>query len=594
MKKNRILLLLLIISMGILLTGCNQNDKSDSRSDDSLYVGYISAGFPAVFMPWLSNQGISPTVSSMIYSTLFSYDEENDEFLPVLGKSWEYVVEPDQVPQDQDYLEVRVEIDELATWSNGTPVTTEDIYLTFDLASDFSRSNHAGTLAWTGDLKHDYNADRSGELVRQGIFTVNHPGDYEFTEEDSNVVYFHVDKVLGAITPLFTTILILPEQEYNIISQELKLNTTSPTEELMYLFKNPMGSGPFTLNVDNSGPGVIVLERRDDYHLKDDDGGILYKVEGIKFINYLDEIVAINAIKEGDIDVINSSVSNIYVDNLSENENVSVDTSSSAYVQALTLNVNVPEKYSTPERELLKDPILREAIKLAIDQEYLISESLDGQGSMVRGGLFDENNKYVNDTLPFNKIDLAKANQLLDAAGYLVEDGDKFRSKDGVSLRFEITSNPGLKTTINYIQVLFEQVGIEIVYHEGGNNATKDYFYLGDFDMTIQGVSFIMSNVDMMMRAHFVTVGYSSNYGRVVDEDLAAKVNEMRSTLNYDRKIELIKELQSDIAALNYKIPLYTSSMSSAYRTDVFSGWVSVKGTGIYNDESLQNLTRRQ
>jgi peptide/nickel transport system substrate-binding protein len=592
MIKTRSLLLLIVLLLSFTISGCAPKEVVIDRPDDSLYVGYISSGFPAVFMPWLSNQGISPTISSMIYQTLFSYDDVEDEFTPSLGESWEYVVDPTLVPEEQDYLEVRVELNKEATWSDGEPVTVEDVYFSLDLASDFSRSNHAGTLAWTGDLKHDYNSDRSGELVRQGIFTIDHPGEYTFTAEEDNVIYFHINKVLGAVTPLFTTTLILPEHEYNIINHDLKLNTTSPTAELSHLFQNPMGSGAFTLDVDNSGPGVIVLNLRDDYYIKDDDGGPLYNIESIKFINYLDEIVAINALKNGDLDVINSSINNIYVENLMSANNVHVDISSNSYVQALVLNLNVPEKYSSPEREFLKDPILREAILLAIDQEYLIDMALDGEGSMVRGGLFTETSQFVNDGITMNEHDLDKANQLLEDAGYTFNGDDKYRSKDGVTLDFKITSNPGVKTTINYIQVLMEQIGIRIEYHEGGSNATKDYFYTGNFDMTIQGIIFSMANVDMMMRAHFVTVGYSSNYGRLVDEELAAKIEEMRSTLDYNYKLELIQILQSDIDSLNYKIPVYTSNMSSAYRTDFFTGWVHVEGNIIFNTDTLQNLVR--
>ncbi len=66
----------------------------------------------------------------------------------------------------------------------------------------------------------------------------------------------------------------------------------------------------------------------------------------------------------------------------------------------------------------------------------------------------------------------------------------------------------------------------------------------------------------------------------------------MRSTLDYNYKLELIQILQSDIDSLNYKIPVYTSNMSSAYRTDFFTGWVHVEGNIIFNTDTLQNLVR--
>ena len=41
-------------------------------------------------------------------------------------------------------------------------------------------------------------------------------------------------------------------------------------------------------------------------------------------------------------------------------------------------------------------------------------------------------------------------------------------------------------------------------------------------------------NIDMMMRAHFVTRGSSSNYGQLDDPELAEMIQQMRTTLDQD------------------------------------------------------------
>jgi ABC-type transport system substrate-binding protein len=143
---------------------------------------------------------------------------------------------------------------------------------------------------------------------------------------------------------------------------------------------------------------------------------------------------------------------------------------------------------------------------------------------------------------------------------------------------------------INYIKVQLEKIGIEVIFEEGGSNAVKDRYYTGNFDMTVQGIIFNMTNVDMMMTAHFVTAGSSSNYGRLSDPVLKAKIEEMRTTLSEKNKIEKLKEIQSYVAGLNYKIPLYCSDIISVYRTDIYDGWTTEKGTTIYNNETLSNL----
>lgn len=47
---------------------------------------------------------------------------------------------------DTAFFPVRFELNPNATWSDGEPVTAEDIYFTFDIAADQTRSNHAAPL----------------------------------------------------------------------------------------------------------------------------------------------------------------------------------------------------------------------------------------------------------------------------------------------------------------------------------------------------------------------------------------------------------------------------------------------------------------
>lgn len=592
-KISKKLICILIISLICFnFSACGSKASSSQRFNDksnTLYVGNVSASLPSTYMPWLSNQGISTTISSLVFDTLFTFDDEVGDFEQRLGVTWEYVVDPELVPQEQDYLEVKIVLSDNAFWNDGEPVTSKDIYFTFDLAADFGRTNHAGALAWVGDLLHTYkkNSSDSYELVRQGVFYKDNPGSY--TINDNKTVYLHVKKVLGAITPLFTTVLILPEHKWNVISPKNQLNSANPIPSIKTLYVEPVGSGPYTIDTTNSNQSILLLNKRDNYHLKDNNGNDLYKLDAIKIQNYLDINVAINALKQGDIDVINGSIDNSYIDSLSKVENLALDQSKSTFIDTLVINLNVPKTYSTPQRELLKDPILREAISLAINQEELIQQSLKGSGKTASMGLIDEDQIFYNSNVKNNEFDLEKAKKLLDDNSYLIG-ANNVRYKDGIKLNYAISGSPGNRNTINYICAQLSKIGIEVIYEEGGSNAVKDKYYTGNFDMTVQGVSFELTNVDMMMMAHFVTVGSSSNYGCLEDKVLSAKIEEMRTTLSKEKKYTLIKEIQEDIAALNYKIPLYVPNIISIYRTDIFEGWTSSSGSNIFNTLTLSNL----
>ena len=156
------------------LTGCSTSiDTRKTDASSTLYVGYVGTSFPTSFMPWLSRDGIAPTVASMLYNTLFSYDEDAGGFEGLTAKHWCYVdLEGNPLTQDgtfegendyqaveeyydaspEDYMAVRIELYDDVRWSDGEKLTVEDVYYTFDVATDNVLSNHAGALAWTADL----------------------------------------------------------------------------------------------------------------------------------------------------------------------------------------------------------------------------------------------------------------------------------------------------------------------------------------------------------------------------------------------------------------------------------------------------------
>ena len=125
-----------------------------------------------------------------------------------------------------------------------------------------------------------------------------------------------------------------------------------------------------------------------------------------------------------------------------------------------------------------------------------------------------------------------------------------------------------------------------------GHSPEATYLYTSRFDMTIQGVVFSLANVDIMLNAHFVALGRTSNYGRLVQPDLASGIEEMRSTLNLNRKYQLLYSLQPVIAELYYKVPLYSPQIVSIARTDRYTGYEVVPGATVFSSTNLQQIQR--
>ena len=600
------------------LAGCGTS-IAERRTDDSstLYVGEVSTAFPTSFMPWLSRDGVATTVASMVYNTLFTFDEETGDYLPTIGKEWCYTdlegnelrtpegeIDYDAVEEyysqtSEDYMVVKVTLFDNATWSDGEPVTVEDIYYTFDIATDNALSNHAGALAWTSDLKHK---SEKGVLKTQGMFTYDRNdywNPYPITEEEKDtVIYLRVSKVLGAVATLFTSILILPEHIWQpLVSETEQLNNASPSGEILYQYEHPVGCGAWTLDVSHSGRQMIVLRNRgEEYHLKAEDGSNLYKVDTIKLVLYMDENTAIYALLKGYVDMLDSSMSSNYLRLFEEEENIQVLNVAGTSTQTLVMNVNPQEQYKTAAREILMNKDVRQAIALAINQEELVSKVLNGAGSTASAGLMLENQtELYNPEADILSGDyeqrVQQANDILDKI-YPNKDSSGYRLANGKKISFEILANPGELELVSFLQVQLQKIGIDVQYKAEGSMAEDTYLFDGDFDMTFQATIFNVSNVDVMYRSHFVSTNRTSNYGRLADEALTAKIDEMRTTLNQTAKYDAVKEIEVMIANLYYKVPVYASNVISVARTDRYTGYVAGPGETCFNLDTLENLKK--
>jgi peptide/nickel transport system substrate-binding protein len=130
------------------------------------------------------------------------------------------------------------------------------------------------------------------------------------------------------------------------------------------------------------------------------------------------------ALVGGSADVIlNGGVTPVVLEALADNPKVAVRYGPSATLSYLGFN--------TQDR-ILSNPKVRQAIALALDRPRLIAAKFHGQ-ALLASSVLDEGNEYFAPGLPTWPHDLARARRLLDEAGYPDPDGD------GPRPRFELT-----------------------------------------------------------------------------------------------------------------------------------------------------------
>lgn len=140
-----------------------------------------------------------------------------------------------------------------------------------------------------------------------------------------------------------------------------------------------------------------------------------------------------------------------------------------SYVERIMLNFSDPIQ-ETPEGErsskqfpnkILSDRQVRQALSLAVDRDAIAK--LYGRTGQPSGNLLVSPTRYKspNTTYEFN---LAKAAEILDAAGWKDHDGNGVRDKDGVDLRlvYQTSVNPVRQKTQDIVSEALTSIGIDV------------------------------------------------------------------------------------------------------------------------------------
>ncbi|KQU86329.1 4-phytase [Ensifer sp. Root31] len=132
------------------------------------------------------------------------------------------------------------------------------------------------------------------------------------------------------------------------------------------------------------------------------------------------------------------------------------------------------------------DPVLRQAVALAVDQEPILKAVFSGSGATAHQFLVSslEESKVKPELLIHN--DVAKAKQLLDQAGWK-PGADGIRSKDGAALKIKLwsTSETAYKRIAEIVQAQLRDVGffVDITLYDSAS--LRDALRQGEYDLVV-------------------------------------------------------------------------------------------------------------
>lgn len=414
--------------------------SATAASESTLIVE--GASFKSNFNPWTSYVQGDKDILTNIYPSL-TYLDADQKPAPYLADSW---------TTSSDGLTWTFKIHPGLKWSDGQPLTAKDAAWTLNL---IMTNKTAGTS--------------NGALVAE-FSTVTAPDDTTLViTTKTPVASMLTINAAGGSQP---GIPIVPEHIW-----ESKVNDLAADSNLVI---PTVGYGPWTLT-DYKANQYATLTSNKDFFLG------APKYDKLVYQQYNTPDAAVAALRSGQLGVADMTPAQVQA--------VAGDTGITTYSVLgdlfLSIEINRGAKTNSGKpigtgNPLLTDPVIRQAINYGIDRDTLVTKVLDGKGVASAAFLPQQ---YTDNWQPKTKItfDPAKANQILDAAGYTKgSDGYRVDAKTGKPLAFRLGTHSDSAEdaqVAEYFVGWMRDIGIKITLQPMSFSLLNDNLAKGDWDM---------------------------------------------------------------------------------------------------------------
>jgi peptide/nickel transport system substrate-binding protein len=299
-------------------------------------------------------------------------------------------------------------------WSDGEPMTAEDVKYTIDRANEEEWNSHISTTA-----------NLTAAVIDENTLEI------KTSEPDPRL------PSLG--------VYVMPKHIYEKVSAEDMPNYTA---------EDKIGGGPFMF--DSTSKEFTRLVRNPNWY------GKKPAIDEVIFRFYADSNAEFQALKSGEIDAIDGVPEESF-STIKESDNIVGISGNQGGFSELSMNSGCS---SSPGdgHIALTDKNVRKAINYAIDRDLLVEKTLKGYGKPGTAIVPSADPSWdlkVDDAERY-KYDPDKAKALLDEAGWKDTNGDGTRDKDGTELKlrfFDRTDGDGGANT-EFLTGWLKDVGI--------------------------------------------------------------------------------------------------------------------------------------
>ena len=517
-RSTRFGAVIAIAAATAILAACAPTPSGPVAQDLTFAIegGNLSAGH---MDPHSSQLDVSALVGRQVLDSLVAQDLDGS-YVPWLAKSWEI---------SDDQLTYTFTLRDDVTFTDGEKFNAEAVKANFDhITAESTASAHAAAMLGAGAGYKDTT------VVDEYTVAVNFETPYApFLQAAST-------SLLGFYSPAV------------LESSADKLKTGGPDVTV--------GTGPFVLT-SYTPDQELVYEANPDYNWgpENSEHTGASDIENLTIRILPESSVRTGALTSDEVQVATnltpgtiSSVGDGYTVNAAE-------------YPGIPYSIHVNESYG-----VFADPLVREAFSIGFDIDSAVDSIFFGQFERAWSVLGPTTpNSYdasLEDSWPY---DPAKAEELLDQAGWTERDSEGYRTKDGKRLSarwIAYTPIPDDRASLaDVIQSDLKKIGFEIKREALEPAAYNEQYGPRTYDLT----DWSFANVDAdALRAHFHTGGFQ-NASTVSDPELDQLLDDAVATSDESVRTKLYQQVQQWNAANNLMVPVYVPSLLTGYSDTV-------------------------
>ena len=557
----------LAVAGGLILAACGGGGGGGQTGKINIAPAYHPAtgktGGQLIYSDWESVQDLNILSSSaattvqaaaVLWAPLWSFDGQNKP-IPDLVSEIPTTDNGDVKKIDSTHMDITVKLKKGLKWSDGSPLTTQDVKFSVDATCD-PATGSSTTLGFDHITSTEIKSDT--EIV------------WHFGPNKKDTCGLSDDLSSGIYSPY----LLLGNSGGGYILPKSVLGNVAHKDWATsdYFTKKPtVTSGPYMVQDFTPGSAAQVVMVPNPHY---QDGR-----SGAQFFGhkpYLDKLIyKIYGDKSSQIAGIKSGDTDMGLDMIAADLPALRGMSGAKPVAAVGLldeflNFNLgnnttgcgAQKYAatcgTPT--LFKDDKpLRQALNLAIDKDAINRQLVQGVGKPMNGPFVSTLTPYFDSSLGSFKRDVSKANQLLDQDGW-TKGSDGIRTKNGKKCTFTLSTtsgNPQRAAEEELVSSNWKEIGCTTTiknfpagqffddFSGGGINAT------GQFDVSLYANNWSpdpdsWASTVLPSQIPSTDKPAGGNWNRVNDPTLTKLMTDGENELDISKRVEIYKKAQQE------------------------------------------------